>query len=123
MKKLLIVDDTAEYAEALRNVLRNEYEVVLAHSLAEAQRTADDTISLFLVDIRLDEADPDNTDGLDFLDWIKARYKDKPVVVMSAFKEFEERKDTITSRGASAFLKKPIDTFNLRQTLARLAAD
>lgn len=120
MAKILIIDDVKEYVEALRNALRSEYEIDIAYSLKEAKEKANGTFSLFLVDIRLDESDPTNADGIIFLEWAKANFPKIPVVMMSAYKEFEEKKDEIIKKGAATFLKKPIDIRNLKETIRKL---
>ncbi|MCM8799075.1 MAG: response regulator [Candidatus Omnitrophica bacterium] len=117
MAKILIVDDIVEYVESLKNILKSEYEIVVAYSLKEAKEKADKTFSLFLVDIRLDESDPKNIDGIIFLEWAKKNFPEIPVIIMSAYKEFEEKKEEIIARGAEKFLKKPIDIINLKEII------
>ncbi len=117
MAKILILDDLTEYVESLKNALRDEYEVEVAYSLKEAKEKADDTFALFLVDIRLDESDPTNADGILFLEWAKAKFPKITVVMMSAYKEFEEKKEEIIKKGAATFLKKPIDIRTLKEKI------
>jgi DNA-binding NtrC family response regulator len=120
MAKILIVDDIVEYADSLKNALKNDYEVVVAYSLEEAKGKANKTFSLFLVDIRLDESEPSNVDGIIFLEWAKKNFPKVPVVMMSAYKEFEEKKEEIIAKGAETFLRKPIDIRNLKETIRKL---
>jgi DNA-binding NtrC family response regulator len=120
MAKILIVDDIKEYVEALKNVLKYDYEIEAAYSLKEAKEKMDNTFSLLLVDIRLDEKDPNNADGIIFLEWVKENFPHIPVVMMSAYKEFEERKEEILKKGAATFLKKPIELNNLREIISKL---
>lgn len=120
MAKILIVDDIIEYVESLKNALKNEYEIDVAYSLKEAKEKANETFSLFLVDIRLDESQPSNIDGIIFLEWAKKNFPQIPVVMMSAYKEFEEKKEEIIKKGAETFLKKPINIQNLKETIKTL---
>jgi len=120
MNKILIVDDIREYVDSLKNVLKSEYEIVVAYSLKEAKEKANETFSLFLVDIRLDESEPTNIDGIVFLEWAKKNFPKIPVVMMSAYKEFEEKKEEIIAKGSETFLRKPIDIRNLKETIRKL---
>ncbi len=120
MNKILIVDDIREYVDSLKNVLKSEYEIVVAYSLKEAKEKANETFSLFLVDIRLDESEPTNIDGIVFLEWAKKNFPKIPVVMMSAYKEFEEKKEEIIAKGSETFLRKPIDIRNLKETIRNL---
>ena len=76
-EKLLIIDDSPSYAYALRNYLQSEYEIVVATNLQQAKKVTTKDIDIFLVDIRLDEKDIDNEDGLVFLEWVKSKYPEK----------------------------------------------
>ena len=76
-------------------------------------------IDIALVDIRLSESDPTNCDGLVFLEWVKMNYPDVPVVVMSAYREFDMAVDAL-NLGAAYFLKKPINLRELNGVLRGL---
>ena len=117
MKKILIVDDIEEYLTSLENALKNEYEVVKARNLEEAkEKTKKERIDIAIVDIRLSEEDMTNKDGLVFLEWVKMNYPDIPVIMMSAYKEFDLAVDAL-NLGAEYFLKKPINLVELKGVL------
>jgi DNA-binding NtrC family response regulator len=120
MKKILIIDDSPSYAYALRNHLQSEYEIVVATNLQQAKKVTTKDIDIFLVDIRLDEKDIDNEDGLVFLEWVKSKYPEKPVILMTAYKEFEERREELIKKGASDLMTKPIFLSDLKKKLNKL---
>ncbi|RLB00847.1 MAG: hypothetical protein DRG83_10945, partial [Deltaproteobacteria bacterium] len=64
-KKVLIVDDQQDYLRSLASVLGTEFEIQTASSLAEFKRLRLDELSLVLLDIRLDDSDPSNREGMD----------------------------------------------------------
>jgi len=105
--KILIVDDVEEYLNSLKRALSGKYEVILAFSLSEAKAKLNKAISLALLDIRLSEEDMSNRDGIILLGWIKEKFPDIPVIMMSAYRDFDSAVDSI-NLGASAYLKKPI---------------
>jgi len=120
MKRILIVDDIEEYLDSLANALRDEYDVLKARTLEEAKSLASKHhIDIALVDIRLSEEDMTNRDGLVFLEWMKMNYPNIPVVVMSAYQEFDLAVDAL-NLGAEYFLKKPINLIELKGVLERV---
>ena len=117
MKKVLIVDDIEEYLNSLERVLSDEYIVLKAKNLNEAKEKAKQGIDIAIVDIRLSEEDPENKDELIFLEWIKMNYPDIPVIMMSAYREFDFAVEAL-NLGAKYFLKKPISIKELKGTIA-----
>ena len=119
MKKLLIVDDIEEYLNSLARVLSDEYTVLKARNLEDAKRKAKEGIDVAVVDIRLSEDEPENKDGLVFLEWMRMNYPDVPVIMMSAYKEFDLAVESL-NLGAKYFLKKPISIKELKGTIKTL---
>ncbi len=118
MSRLLIVEDNRDYARALAESVQNKFSVVLATSLAEAMGVTTH-IDVALVDVRLDEQDPANRDGLRFLEWLRTSRPSVKVVMMSAYKEFDLAVDSL-NLGASYFLRKPIKLAELNDVLLKL---
>jgi DNA-binding NtrC family response regulator len=116
MAKVLIVDDVEEYLASLENALRGEFEVMKASSLDEAKRLTDNSVDIALVDIRLSEEDTSNRDGLLYLEWVKMNFPLIPVIMMSAYREFDIAVDSL-NLGASYFLRKPINLTELNALL------
>ncbi len=112
MKKILIIDDQTLYLKSLELALRKKYEVLTAASYSDALECLKGDMSLALIDIRLDEEDENNIDGLKILEWIKMNNQDIACFVMSAFREFSYAEQAL-NLGARHFFKKPIDVASL----------
>ena len=113
---ILIVDDIEEYLDSLENALRDEYRIIKARTLREAKENTSKNIDIALVDIRLSEEDRKNRDGLVYLEWVKMNYPSIPVIMMSAYQEFDLAVDAL-NLGAKYFLKKPINIIELKGVL------
>lgn len=116
MIKVLILDDQESYLRALTGALRRELEVVTAADLSAARNAMDDSIRVALVDVRLSEDDPSDKGGVEFLQWCKASFPRVPVLMMSAFRDFDATVEAL-NLGADYFLKKPIDLRELKALL------
>lgn len=119
MDRILIVDDIEEYLRSLENVLKVDFEVLRAMSLEQAKQKMDESIKVALVDIRLKEDDPNNRDGLVFLEWVKMNFPNTKVIIMSAYKEFDLAVEAL-NLGAEYFLRKPINLVELKGTIKTL---
>lgn len=118
MKKILVVDDISEYIDTL-GVYLDSFEVLKAQSLKEAIGKIKEGIDVAIVDIRLDEKDPSNKEGLELVKYIKKRYPHLPVIVTSAYREFDYAVEALNI-GADYFLKKPINPDELKMVLERV---
>jgi len=108
MKTVLLVDDIPEYIDTMELNLPEGCQAVQAHSVEEARKAFDKkTPALAVLDVRLNEADTDNREGLELLKWIRASYPSVPVIMISAYREFEFEAESL-SLGAEFFLRKPV---------------
>ena len=114
---IMIVDDIEEYLHSLRNALGREYNIFIATSIDNAKDVMSDMVGLLLLDIRLDENDPSNRDGILLLKWCKEKYPSKPVVMMSSYSDFDMAVDAL-NMGASYFLRKPVNISELKALLS-----
>lgn len=121
MIKVLILDDREDYLRALQGALRKEFVVLTAQSLEEAKPLLDETVRVVLVDVRLREEDETNRDGLLFLRWAKERFPATPVLMMSAYSDFDAAVEA-NNAGADYFLKKPIDLQQLKELVRDFGA-
>ncbi len=113
MKNLLIVDDIPQYCDTIEPYLEDDFTVFQAKDLNSAKAIiSNNQIEIALVDIVLDEKNPDNKDGLLLLEWIKKHYPDTKVIIMSAYKEFDFAVEAL-KLGAEYFIKKPINPIEL----------
>lgn len=116
LAKILIVDDLIDYLQSLTNALETDFDIVPAASLSEAKEKLNENIDLILSDIRLNESDPNNIDGIRLLEWSKKNFPEIPVVLMTVYRDFEIAVDAL-NLGAAKFLKKPINISELKKTL------
>jgi DNA-binding NtrC family response regulator len=110
-KKILIVDDLDHYLVFVSNIFKYMlgFDTVTAGSYEKAMdilKNSENKIDLALLDIRLDESDPSNIDGLRILEWINEHHPQIPVFMMSAYKEFGYAEKAI-NMGARHFFRKP----------------
>ena len=116
MDKILIVDDQDFYLKSLELALQHQYEPVLASTYDEAIKKLQEDISIALIDVRLEEEDPENIDGLKILEWIQMNKPEIASFIMSAYREFSYAEQAL-NLGAKHFFKKPIDIKSLRAIL------
>lgn len=118
-QKILIVDDVKAYLDSLERALTFDYDVVKALSLKEAKEKMSDEIALALIDIRLSEEDFSNRDGIIFLSWLKENYPEIPVIMMSAYRDFDSAVESL-NLGANYYVKKPISLSELKEKMYEL---
>jgi DNA-binding NtrC family response regulator len=114
---ILVVDDDAILASALRGFLKREkYSVEVARSAAEALSILElnPHISLALVDLIMPV-----TDGLTLTDEIRRRYPDISVIIMTGYGTIETAVDAI-KRGATDYITKPFDYDAVCKKIAHL---
>ncbi len=121
MKKVLIVDDIPEYSATIEPYLEDNFTIFKANDLDSAKAIlAGEHIDIAIVDIVLDENDHENRDGLLLLQWIKGKYPNLPVIIMSAYKEFDHAVEAL-NLGAEYFVKKPINPDELLKIIKKIA--
>ena len=111
-KKILIIDDQELYLKSLEVALKKKFEVITATNYNDAIEKLSQDIDITLIDIRLDENDDKNIDGLKILEWIKMNKPQTIPFVMSAYREFSYAEQAL-NLGAKHFFKKPIDIIGL----------
>ena len=116
MKKLLIVDDQEMYLMSLAVVLKKNYQLVTASNYSEAIQALKKDVDVALIDIRLDESDDKNIDGLKILEWARMNNPDVSIFMMSAYSEFSYAEQSL-NLGAKHFFRKPIDIISLKAIL------
>ena len=125
-KRILLVDDIPEYLDDFKMLLPESTEAVKAHSIKKAiALIKQSTPDLCIVDVRLDEDNAENREGMELLRWIKKFRSAIPVIMVSAYHEFEFETEAL-GLGAAYFLRKPIspdvfekvvqNTLNLEKT-------
>lgn len=104
-KKILVVDDEADFLEVIKVRLKaNNYEVVTAVNGEEAlKKIKEEKVSAVLLDILMP-----GIDGLEVLRRIRKTDEDLPVFIITAFST-EERFKAANKLGASGFIVKTDD--------------
>ena len=111
---ILIVDDDKLLQKALRNILSEQYNPVIAGSGEEALRLLNRTdIDLVLLDIRLP-----GMDGIATLQQIKRMPKAPLVIMMTAYEDIKSVISSIKS-GAFDYLVKPLEMEMLELVIAK----
>ena len=119
-RRLLLVDDIPDYLDVLALYLPSAITTRKATSAHEARTALDaERFDAALIDIKLDENDPDNTEGLELLRWIKERYPGLPVVMISAYRQFEFETESLAS-GAEYFVRKPINPDEIVEVIGKV---
>jgi DNA-binding NtrC family response regulator len=85
--KILVVDDIKDWRLTLGGLLEDEgYEVQVAGSSAEAMKVLGaDHFDLAVLDIRLDETDEDNKEGLNLAAQIRERWPKVKVIIITGY--------------------------------------
>ena len=112
---VLVVEDEADIAFALQDLLRHDgYEVTVAGTCAAAiALISQHRFNAILLDLSL----PDG-DGMDVLQDVQRRDPSLPVIIVTAHIAEEHTVGTL-GKGAFAYLTKPYNREELRQTLRR----
>ena len=110
LPKVLIVDDENGPRQALRMLLNEDYEVLLAAEARTALQMADSTrISVVITDIRMP-----GLSGVELLRRLKASHPEIQVIILTGYGELETAVKAV-EYGAFAYLEKPFDTGTLLQ--------
>jgi len=117
--KLLVLDDQVQYGRALERALRREFELVLATTLSEARVKFTAGIDAVITDIRLDESNPNDRQGLEFVAEIRGIHPAIPIIAMSALDDPDLECASLAA-GATRFMRKPIVISQLKTLLQEL---
>jgi len=119
---VLLVDDIPGYLEAMEMLLPESLTPLRAKNVEEARLLfVQKSPTLCVIDVRLSEDDPENREGLELLRWIKESDRSTPVIMISAYLEFEFEAQAL-DLGADAFLRKPISPDEFRAVVKKALA-
>jgi len=85
--RIFLLDDNTAFADSLVRGLKTAFDVKVAASIKEAQSQIDVATELIISDIILDEAKPEEREGLIFLKWAAQARPDVPVIVLTGHGE------------------------------------
>ena len=114
--KLLIVDDNQRMLRSWQRSLSSEFDILLARSVQEARDAIKVNPDLALLDIRLDDDDAKNRDGVQLLKEFLAKSPHLPIVMISALHDIKVAVECM-QLGAVDFVEKEVSNLELRQRL------
>lgn len=123
MKRALIVEDNQKAALLVQKILREidgNLEVVLAKDCEEAKQSLlHGTFQLFVVDILLNNMNPNDATGLDFIQFLRnfKKYEYTPVVITTSVAEMKDH--AYDNLDCYKYLEKPYDYERARKVLKK----
>lgn len=105
---ILVVDDENGPRQALRMLLKENHNVLVACNVAEAKEIlAVQPVDLVITDLRMPRES-----GVELLKWLKERIPDIEVIILTGFGELETAMEAVSYK-AFAYLEKPFDNDEL----------
>jgi signal transduction histidine kinase len=103
--RILVVDDENGPRQALRMLLKEEHDVVLAGDVATAQHILQtNPIDLIITDLRMP-----HQSGVELLEWAKEAYPDTEVIILTGYSDLHTAMKAV-EYGAFAYIEKPFDS-------------
>lgn len=115
---LLLVDDNEAFRRSLEAALGRDYEVKTASTRAEARAKLIPPSDAVLLDLRLVDADPSNSEGLEFLRELRRDWPAVPVVMITGYGDVTTAVECMRE-GAVDFIEKVADLREVRVRLER----
>jgi DNA-binding response OmpR family regulator len=113
IETVLIVEDEKPLADLYAEILDADYDVVTAHSGTEALEVVDESVDAVLLDRKIP-----GPSGGEVLERLRNRGYDRPVAMITAVRPDWD----IVEMGFDDYLRKPVDTGDLRDATERLEA-
>lgn len=113
---LLIVDDEEEFLKSLERALTPDYRVRCARSRVEALSLLIPPPDVVLLDLRLEESDATNREGLNLLQELHSHFPYMPILMITAYGDIHTAVEAM-KLGAADFLEKPPNLQELRTRL------
>ena len=92
-RSILVVDDAPDWREMLAGFIEDVYpkfKITTAPSMNEAKKhLTQQDFDLAIIDIRLDDSDEGNTEGLDLMEFIRKNYTKVQVLIVTGFANLE----------------------------------
>jgi DNA-binding NtrC family response regulator len=90
---ILIVDDAPDWRNMLAGLIGDvfsEIEIITASSMDEAKSCLDQhNFKLAIIDLRLDDSDEENVDGLELAEFIHTHYEQTQVLILTGYPSIE----------------------------------
>ena len=116
-KKILLIDDTHTFLLILNNILKEDYETIIAtdgeEGLETARLTSPDLILLHVL--------MPGMSGYDVLRALKSDESTKSIpVILASGKDIDNHEAEAATLGAVGFLKKPFDKVEVQENVAKV---
>jgi DNA-binding NtrC family response regulator len=117
--QVILLDDNKDFAGALCRGLRPAFQIRTVENVADAKEAIDETSELVLADVVLDEENPKNRGGFQFLEWMIKSRPDVPVIVLTGHGEDELEVEALRL-GAADYIEK--DGLSIKLLRAKINA-
>jgi len=102
---VLIVEDDISSQQYYEVIFKDEYEIHLASTVAEAKQALKEILfEVAIVDISL----PGGESGIDFIKYLGSNYPQKPVAIAVTAHAFPKNRNDVLEAGAVEFFAKPV---------------
>jgi len=116
MNKLLIIDDDKSFLDSLERALKDEFSILKATTSAEAKKLFESDIDAIILDIRLNDSDENNKEGVELLKEFISLQPTIPAIMISAYGDINIAVECMKI-GAADFISKPIKLKELKQRI------
>lgn len=125
--RILIVDDMPVWRTILPDILGEQYEVTTSSNYDEArQMLSTDSFDVAIIDIRLEDGDRFNVDGLKLLKYIKETQPRTGVIILTGYADSFRHEIVLKYNADELYLKVPpggmFDIDDFSSTVAHLVA-
>ena len=111
---ILIADDEQKARKVLTIGLSDKYNVISVNNGKEAvKELAENNVDLILTDLKMPEMD-----GIELLEFVKQKYKNIPVVIITAFGSVDNAVEAM-KLGALDYMTKPVDLDELEKLIEK----
>lgn len=111
-KRVLIVEDMKNWQELLRDLLKKDYTVTVCDNLDgawEIIKQQDPPFHVAILDIRLEDRDADNQDGLALAELMNAIKECTKIIILTGYPTPETKKKAFTECSVFDYLEKVPD--------------
>lgn len=116
---LLVVDDSETYRRSISRALSPDFDVVTAGSPAEGRPLLKTHPRAVLLDLRLDEGDPENRLSMKFLEELQQEHPDIPVIMITAYGDVQTAVECMQA-GAIDFIDKSSETLEIKTRIQKV---
>ena len=105
---ILVIDDNNDFSSSIKLILK-DYNVKSVPSIEKAKEELSDDLDIILLDLVFDENKPDTMQGMELLPYIKQKYSELPVIIMTNFASIDKSVIAIKKGAKDFFRKKELD--------------